>query len=249
MVLNTASTELDEVMIVAYGTAKRSSFTGSAANIRTEKLENLQAASLTKALEGAAPGIQVTGSTGMPGDNAKIQIRSVGSVNASNDPLYVVDGAPFDGDISGIGVVIKKDLVVDGAPFDGDISTINTEDIASITVLKDATSAALYGARGANGVIMVTTKKGTSGKVQLNAQINLGAVSRAIPEYNRVSTGEYYELMWEGWRNALVYANGYTPEQAATTASGAGKNGIVGKLGGYNSYNVAADQLIGQMVN
>ena len=109
VVLNTASTELDEVMIVAYGTAKKSSFTGSAANIKTEKLENLQAASLTKALEGAAPGIQVTGSTGMPGDNAKIQIRGVGSVNASNDPLYVVDGAPFD----------------------GDISTINTEDIFS----------------------------------------------------------------------------------------------------------------------
>ena len=105
---------------------------GKAANIKTEKLENLQAASLTKALEGAAPGIQVTGSTGMPGDNAKIQIRGVGSVNASNDPLYVVDGAPFD----------------------GDISTINTEDISSITVLKDATSAALYGARGANGVVM-----------------------------------------------------------------------------------------------
>ncbi len=223
VVLNTALTELDEVMIVAYGTAKKSSFTGSAANIKSEKLENLQAASLTKALEGAAPGIQVTGSTGMPGDNAKIRIRGVGSVNASNDPLYVVDGAPFD----------------------GDISTINTEDISSITVLKDATSAALYGARGANGVIMVTTKKGTSGKVQLNAKVNLGVVSRAIPEYDRVSTGEYYELMWEGWRNALVNNNGYTHEQAAAVASGGDKNGIVGKLGGYNSYNVANDQLIG----
>ncbi len=223
VVLNTALTELDEVMIVAYGTAKKSSFTGSAANIKSEKLENLQAASLTKALEGAAPGIQVTGSTGMPGDNAKIHIRGVGSVNASNDPLYVVDGAPFD----------------------GDISTINTEDISSITVLKDATSAALYGARGANGVIMVTTKKGTSGKVQLNAKVNLGVVSRAIPEYDRVSTGEYYELMWEGWRNALVNNNGYTHEQAAAVARGGDKNGIVGKLGGYNSYNVANDQLIG----
>lgn len=223
VVLNTALTELDEVMVVAYGTVKKSSFTGSAANIKSEKLENLQAASLTKALEGAAPGIQVTGSTGMPGDNAKIQIRGIGSVNASNDPLYVVDGAPFD----------------------GDISTINTEDIASITVLKDATSAALYGARGANGVIMITTKKGTSGKVQLNAKVNLGVVSRAIPEYNRVSTGEYYELMWEGWRNALINNSGYTPEQAASTASGGGPNGIVGKLGGYNSYNVANDQLIG----
>lgn len=222
VVLNTAMTELDEVMVVAYGTAKKSSFTGSAANIKAEKLENLQAASLTKALEGAAPGIQVTGSTGMPGDNAKIQIRGIGSVNASNDPLYVVDGAPFD----------------------GDISTINTEDIASITVLKDATSAALYGARGANGVIMITTKKGTAGKVQLNAKVNLGVVSRAIPEYDRVNTGQYYELMWEGWRNALV-SNGNTPEQAAAIASGGDKNGIVGKLGGYNSYNVPNDQLIG----
>lgn len=221
--LNTASMELDEVMVVAYGTAKKSSFTGSAANIKSDKLENLQAASLSKALEGAAPGIQVTGSTGMPGSNAKIQIRGVGSVNASNDPLYVVDGAPFD----------------------GDISTINTEDIGSITVLKDATSAALYGARGANGVILINTKRGTSGKLSVNAKVNLGVVSRAIPEYNRVNTQQYYELMWEGWRNALVNNNGYTPEKAAATASGAGKNGIVGKLGGYNSYNVPDDQLVG----
>ena len=221
--LNTASMELDEVMVVAYGTAKKSSFTGSAANIKSDKLENLQAASLSKALEGAAPGIQVTGSTGMPGSNAKIQIRGVGSVNASNDPLYVVDGAPFD----------------------GDISTINTEDIASITVLKDATSAALYGARGANGVILIATKKGAAGKLSVNAKVNLGVVSRAIPEYNRVSTGEYYELMWEGWRNALVNNSKYSPEKAAATASGAGGNGIVGKLGGYNSYNVPNDQLVG----
>jgi TonB-linked SusC/RagA family outer membrane protein len=214
---------LDEVMVVAYGTAKKSSFTGSAANIKPDQIGNVQSASLTKALEGAAPGIQVTGNTGMPGSNAKIRIRGIGSINASSAPLYVVDGAPFD----------------------GDISTISTDDIESITVLKDATSAALYGARGANGVIMVTTKKGSKGKVNLNAKVNLGAVTRGLPEYDRVNEKDYYEIMWEGWRNALVNANGKSAEEAAKIASDAGSNGIVGKLGGYNSYNVAADQLIG----
>ncbi|MDR2810270.1 MAG: TonB-dependent receptor plug domain-containing protein [Tannerellaceae bacterium] len=128
VILAASEQALDEVIVVAYGTSTRKSFTGSAANIKQERLENIQAASLTKALEGSAPGIQVSGGTGQPGSGASIRIRGIGSINASNNPLYVVDGAPFD----------------------GDISTINTEDVSSITVLKDATSAALYGARGAN---------------------------------------------------------------------------------------------------
>ncbi|MDR2969595.1 MAG: TonB-dependent receptor [Tannerellaceae bacterium] len=223
VVLASDTQALDEVIVVAYGVAKKSSFTGSAASIKSEKLENLQSTSFTKALEGAAPGIQVTANSGMPGSNATIRIRGIGSINASSSPLYVVDGAAYD----------------------GDLSTIVTDDIESITVLKDAASAALYGARGANGVILITTKKGEKGKISVSVKANAGIVSRAIPEYDRVSTSEYYELMWEGWRNALVYANNFTPENAAATASGTGTNGIVGRLGGYNSYNVANDQLIG----
>ncbi len=214
---------VDEVLVVAYGTSKKSSFTGSAERVDAEKLEKIQTASVAKALEGAAAGVQVTGGTGQPGSSANIRIRGIGSVNASSAPLYVVDGAPFD----------------------GNLNSINTNDIESITVLKDATSAALYGARGANGVIIITTKKGSSGKSSVNVKASLGGVTRAIPEYDRVTVPEYYELMWEGWRNALVIANKQTPEVAATNASGAGTSGIVAKLGGYNSYNVAKDKLIG----
>jgi TonB-linked SusC/RagA family outer membrane protein len=214
---------LDEVVVVAYGTSRKSAFTGSAEVIKADKLAKIQTASVAKALEGASAGVQVTGGTGQPGSSANIRIRGIGSVNASSAPLYVVDGAPFD----------------------GDLSSINTNDIESITVLKDATSAALYGARGANGVIIVTTRKGSAGKSTINFKSNVGAVTRAIPEYDRVSIPDYYELMWEGWRNALVNASGYTPENAAALASGGTANGIVGKLGGYNSYNVANDQLVG----
>lgn len=221
--LETNLVAIDEVVVVAYGTLKKSSFTGSADVVKSDQLVRIQTASVAKALEGAAAGIQVTGGTGQPGSSANIRIRGIGSVNASSTPLYVVDGAPYD----------------------GDLSSINTNDIESITVLKDATSAALYGARGANGVIIITTKKGAAGKSTINFKTNIGVVSRAIPEYDRVSIPQYYELMYEGWVNALVNANGQTRAVATANASGNGSSGIVKKLGGYNSYDVANDQLIG----
>lgn len=214
---------MDEILVVAYGTAKKSSFTGSAELIQSDELAKIQTASVAKALEGAAPGIQVTGGTGQPGSSANIRIRGIGSVNASSAPLYVVDGAPFD----------------------GSLSSINTNDIESITVLKDATSAALYGARGANGVIIITTKKGASGQPSMNFKASAGLVNRALPEYDRVTIPQYYELMWEGWVNALDLGGTYTREEAVAIASGGTANGIVGKLGGYNSYDVAAASLIG----
>jgi len=216
-------TVVDEVVVIAYGTSTRSSFTGSVGKVKADQIAKIQTASAAKALEGVAPGVQVTGGTGQPGSSANIRIRGIGSVNASSSPLYIVDGAPFD----------------------GSLNSINTSDIESISVLKDATSAALYGARGANGVIIITTKKGTQGKASINFRSALGMVSRSIPEYDRVGPKEYYELMWEGWYNALVKASGFTPENAAATASGNTTSGIVNKLGGYNSYNVANDQLVG----
>lgn len=223
IVLAASTQNLDEVIVVAYGTSTKKSFTGSAASINQERLENLQTASLTKALEGSAPGVQVSGGTGQPGSGSQIRIRGIGSINASNNPLYIVDGSPFD----------------------GDISTINTDDVENITVLKDATSAALYGARGANGVILITTKKGTKGKATANAKISLGAVSRAIPQYDRVNIKDFYELSWETLRNSLVNTSGKTPEQAAAIASGAGASGVVGQLGGYNIFDVPDDELVG----
>ncbi len=214
---------VDEVVVIAYGTATKTAYTGSAEVVKSDQIVKIQTASAAKALEGVAAGVQVTGGIGQPGSSANIRIRGIGSVNASSSPLYVVDGAPFD----------------------GNLNSINTNDIESISVLKDATSAALYGARGANGVIIITTKKGSSGQSTINFKATVGTVNRAIPEYDRVSVQDYYELMWEGWYNALVIASKFTPENAAATASGNTASGIVNKLGNYNSYNVANDQLVG----
>jgi TonB-linked SusC/RagA family outer membrane protein len=221
--LTTNVINIDEVVVIAYGTSTKSSFTGSVDKVKSDQIVKIQTASAAKALEGVAAGVQVTGGTGQPGSSANIRIRGIGSVNASSSPLYVVDGAPYD----------------------GSLNSINTNDIESISVLKDATSAALYGARGANGVIIITTKKGIAGKPSINLRTSLGAVSRAIPEYDRIGPKDYYELMWEGWYNALVIASGYTPANAAALASGNTTSGIVNKLGGYNSYDVANDALVG----
>lgn len=149
---------LDEVMVVAYGTAKKSSFTGSASTISNEKLELRPITNLTKGLEGQATGLLTTSGSGQPGEDASIVIRGYGSINASQDPLYVVDGIPFD----------------------GSLSSINPSDIESMTVLKDASAGALYGARGANGVVMITTKQGKEGKAQVTWRSTVGWASRAI---------------------------------------------------------------------
>ena len=152
---------LDEVMVVAYGTAKKSSFTGSASTISNEKLELRPITNLTKGLEGQATGLLTTSGSGQPGEDASIVIRGYGSINASQDPLYVVDGIPFD----------------------GSLSSINPSDIESMTVLKDASAGALYGARGANGVVMITTKQGKEGKAQVTWRSTVGWASRAIQPY------------------------------------------------------------------
>ena len=129
---------LEDVIVVAYGTAKKESFTGSAAVVKNDDIIKRSVSNVTKAIEGLVAGVEVTSGSGQPGEGASIQIRGAGSINASSSPLYVVDGIPFD----------------------GSLSSINPQDIESMTVLKDASAGALYGARGANGVVVITTKKG-----------------------------------------------------------------------------------------
>lgn len=226
--LETDAVGIDEVMVVAYGTTKKSSFTGSAETINSDKIDNIQASSVSKMLEGATAGVQVTTASGQPGSNAAIRIRGIGSINASSNPLYVVDGVPFG----------------------GDLNTINPDDIASITVLKDATAAALYGARGANGVIVISTSKGKSGKMELEVKVRHGWSDRAIDEYPRITQGPHYEKTWEAYRNSLVYGAGMSMEdanQAATSgqsAAGVSTN-TVAQLGNYNAYDVNPTQLVG----
>ena len=194
--LKSANEKLDEVMVVAYGTAKKSSFTGAAEVIKNEQLEKMNVVSVTKALEGTSPGLQVMGGTGQPGSGATVRIRGIGSLSSSSAPLYVLNGVVFD----------------------GDISSINPDDIESISVLKDAASAALYGARGANGVIMIQTKKGNAEKSTLSVKAVWGFSSRAIPEYSRIGIKDYYETSWEAYRNALV-GTGQSMEKASEYAA------------------------------
>lgn len=219
---------IDEVMVVAYGTAKKASFTGSAENIGTDKIENIQATSVSKMLEGATAGVQVTTSSGQPGSNTSIRIRGIGSINASNEPLYVVDGVPYG----------------------GNLNSINPDDIETITVLKDATAAALYGARGANGVIVITTSKGKAGKMELEVKVRHGWSDRAIEEYPRLDQKQHYEKTWEAYRNSLIHGAGMTVSEANSEASsGRDDDGVstntVAQLGNYNAYDVSPTLLIG----
>ena len=217
VILKADAQQLEEVMVVAYGTAKKQSFTGSADMVKSDQIEKRTVANLSKALEGTAPGIQMTSGGGQPGEASKVVIRGFGSINASNNPLYVLDGIPFD----------------------GDLSSINPADIESMSVLKDASSAALYGARGANGVIMITTKKGKEGKPSVNLKASWGVTSRAFPRYNTVNAKEFMEATFEGYKNYLL-DDGVTDSDAREIAAG----DLIPTLGGYNPFNVSNDQLI-----
>ena len=177
---------LDEVMVVAYGTTKKTSFTGSAQAVNNKKIETRPITSATKALEGNVGGIQIGGSSGQPGAAPVIRIRGFGSINADQNPLYVVDGIPYD----------------------GNLSDINPNDIESMTVLKAASASALYGARGANGVIMIQTKKGAEGKANVTWRSTVGWSNRATKRYDNVDQKEFVQLTYEALRNQAHFANG-----------------------------------------
>ena len=207
VVLKSDAEVLDEVMVVAYGTAKKSAFTGSAATIKNEKITSRQTSNVTNALAGQVAGVQTTSSTGQPGKDATVRIRGIGSISASNTPLYVVDGVPYD----------------------GEISAISTSDIESMTVLKDAASNALYGARGANGVILITTKRGKSGDARVTFDAKWGVNKRGVPSYETVTDpGKFYEMAYSAIYNGdlkgyaaagdLVNANAYA-NQAMLSSS------------------------------
>lgn len=214
---------LDEVMVVAYATAKKYSFTGAASTVKGDEIARMQTSNVSRALEGTVPGLQASAASGQPGTDAEIRIRGIGSINASSAPLYVVDGLPFD----------------------GSINSINPEDIASITVLKDAASAALYGSRGANGVIIITTKQGhIDSKTTVSVKASFGGSNRAVRDYDRIGTNQYFELYWEALRNQYALnTDKYTPQSAAVQAS----KDLVPRLmgGGPNPYGPDYPQPVG----
>ena len=224
VVMKSDTEMLDEVMVVAFGTAKKSAFTGSAKVVGTEKLEQSQVTNVTDALAGAVPGVTLTSNDGAPGAKSSIKIRGFSSINAKNDPL----------------------IIVDGAPYSGDINNINPNDVESMTVLKDAASNALYGARGANGVIIITTKRANmSGEAKVTFDAKWGANTRALQKYEVIDNpGMYYEMHYRAMNN--YYKSTGMNDQAAWLEANKNLFGSNGGLG-YNVYTVPDGQfLIGQ---
>lgn len=197
IVLEEDTALIEDVMVVAYGTAKKESFTGSAAVVKGGDLQKRIVGNVTKSFEGTVAGVQVASGGGQPGEAASVIIRGIGSVNASATPLYVVDGIPFD----------------------GSLSSINPADIETMTVLKDASAGALYGSRGANGVIVITTKKGKTDRIRISYKGNVGIASRALPRYDLVDMKEYVEMSYEALRNSAQYGRGMDYEGASRYAS------------------------------
>ena len=195
IVLPLDTTVLDETIVVAYGTATKSSFTGSAAVVDAESIEKKIATSVTSALAGTTPGVQVTSASGDPtGGTPTIRIRGIGSISASNTPLYIVDGVPYD----------------------GAISDINPQDVESMSVLKDAAASAIYGHRGANGVVIITTKKGKSGDATVKFDGRWGVNSRLIPQYDVINDpGQYYETFYQRLYNKYFYSGHTVAESYA----------------------------------
>ncbi len=188
--LNPDARALDEVMVVAYGTAKKGTYTGSASVIRQEDLKYAPNASFENALNGKAAGVQVTASSGQAGSTPSIRIRGIGSMNASNEPLYVIDGVPM---VSGnAGQMSDYTYATNNV-----MSTINPADIESISILKDAAASSLYGSRAANGVVLITTKKGKTGKSSVNFKTSIGLTpSWATDNYEAGSVQEQTNMLY-----------------------------------------------------
>lgn len=190
---------LDEVMVVAFGTQKKSSFTGAASVVSSEQLSKHVTTNVANALVGSTPGLQIRGGSGAPGaGQGSIKIRGIASLYAETDPL----------------------IIVDGAPYSASLSNIPQNDIESVTVLKDAASAALYGARGAGGVILVTTKNGKNKKAQITVDAKWGANSRSVQDYETITdTGQYYEAMYAQYYNYYFYGQGQSLDKANVNAN------------------------------
>ena len=219
VVLVPDQTNLDEVMVVAYGTAKKSAFTGSAAVVKSDDIAKISSSNAMSALSGKVSGVQINSATGAPGQESfSIRIRGISSINAGNDPL----------------------IIVDGAPYNGDINNLNQNDIASMTVLKDAASAALYGARGANGVVIITTKNGREGTSSITVDAKWGANTRGVEFYNTVeSPAGYYEAYYQSLKNYRTSLG----DDAATAHRWALNNMFSGGYDlGYNVYTVPEGQ-------
>ena len=194
VVLRPNAEVLDEVVVVAYGTQKRASITGAVSAVNAEEIEKRPVTNVTSALEGTTTGVQVNSTYGEPGNSSNnIRIRGFGSINGTNEPL----------------------IVVDGVPYSGSLNDINSSDIESMSVLKDASSAALYGNKAANGVILINTRKGKSSKLGVRLDVRQGIYTRGIPEYERLGINDWMETMWKGYKQYYMVDRGMDAASAA----------------------------------
>ncbi|MBQ0150539.1 MAG: TonB-dependent receptor [Bacteroidales bacterium] len=188
---------LEEVVVVAYGTAKKSSFTGSASVVKADQLEKTAGAGFVEALQGMSAGVMVVNNEGAPGSDSRIQIRGIASMSGNTQPLYIIDGMPYD----------------------GTLNSINPSDIESMTVLKDAAASSLYGSRAANGVVVITTKKGKEGKPVVNFKASWSTSDMAVPFPTKIDP--YQELLysWTAAFNDFYYVDGMSMKDAGDKAS------------------------------
>ncbi len=209
-----AGEALDEVVVVGYGTSTRESFTGSASTIKAEDIELKNFSNVSQSLAGEAAGVRVINTSGQPGSTSTVRIRGFGSINGNRAPLYVVDGVPFL----------------------GNLNSINPSDIASTTILKDATATAIYGSRGANGVILITTKSGSKSESYIEVDIKTGINAQWTPRYEMItSPEEFIGLVWEAKVNRERILNN-DPNAVETV-----NNNLFGSIldPGYNMWNVS----------
>jgi TonB-linked SusC/RagA family outer membrane protein len=210
VVMTTDALALDEVIVVAYGTSTKGTFTGAASVVKADAIKDVPTLSFENAIGGKIAGLQITTLSGQAGSTSSIRVRGIGSINASNEPLYVVDGVPvISGNVSQMGNYTTSNVM----------STINPSDIESITVLKDAAASALYGSRAANGVIVITTKQGRQGKPVISFKASVGITpSFATDNYEAASTEQQVEMYYENFWNAGKLYDDMTDEEASASA-------------------------------
>lgn len=218
--LDAEATKIDELIVVAYGAQKKESITGAVASVSAEAIEKRTTSTPVAALEGASAGVQVNNTYGEPGSAPTIRIRGFTTINGSNSPLYVVDGVPFA----------------------GSISDLNNADIESMSVLKDAASAALYGNRASNGVILITTKKGKQNtKTSVSFSANMGVYTLGIEDYDKIDTDTWMEVMYTGLKNQAMTNPAQLLDNAAAAAYA--KENLINEVVKVNIYDKPNNEL------
>lgn len=215
--LEESAAALDEIVVIGYGTQKKSDLTGSVSSLKEEDFNQGGNASVDQMIQGRAAGVNISQTGGEPGGGLSVRIRGASSVNASSGPLYVIDGFPIDNSSAPLEDEDFAEIGTNSNPRNP-LNSLNPNDIQSIEILKDASATAIYGSRGANGVILITTKKGSDGRVRVNYNTQLG-VQTIINRFDLLSTSQYIEEI-----NALSIDSGLgvqiTPEEAATIGAG-----------------------------